>query len=230
MLVRATRTASALLLRLLFYAALFVVVVVVHMAITSSLKKIGWNGGFSLFASGAVTLAIVLGGYQLGEWLRKWRAAMRNKARRRQKLTDGACCVLWRPEEHNLGPEMPWEVIGHMQARYPKLARQLGVEGYAIAEFEIGAGGVAKNIHVVDAWPSDVFFESAREALLHARFEPKGDFHVRFGASYRMPFVFRIIGAAKLRDKGRRARTLRPTLLAAGKAVDRIRRRAESAR
>lgn len=230
MLVRASRTASALISRAMFYAALFAVVVFMHMALTTALKKAGWNAGLSVFASGAATLALVLAGYQIGEWIRQWRAAMRERARIRQKLTDGACCVIWKPEEHDLGAEMPWDVIGQMQARYPKLARRLGVEGYAIAEFEVGAGGVAKNIHVVDAWPSDVFFESAREALQHARFEPSGDVHVRFGASYRMPFVFRISGAAKLRDTGRRARTLRPALNAAGKAVEKLRGGAESAR
>ena len=207
----------------MFYAALFLVVVVIHLGLTSALKKQGWNGGLSLFISGTVVLALVLGGLQLGEWIRTWRANQRERMRLRQKLPDGACCVLWKPQEHALGPEMPWEVIGDMRARYPKLARRLGVEGYAIAEFEVGAGGVAKNIHVVDAWPSDVFFDAAREALLHTRFEPKGDFHVRFGASYRMPFVFRISGAAKLRDSGRRARTLRPVLDAAGKAVEKLR-------
>lgn len=230
MLVRASRTASALISRLMFYAALFLVVVVVQMALTTALRKQGWNGALSLFVSGAAVLALVLAGYQVGQWLRQWRAAMRERARLRQKLTDGACCVLWRPEEHQLGPEMQWDVIGDMRARYPKLARRLGVEGYAIAEFEVGVGGIAKNIHVVDAWPSDVFFDAAREALLHARFEPKGDVHVRFGASYRMPFVFRISGAAKLRDSGRRARTLRPALHAAGQAVEKLRRNVESPR
>ena len=227
MLVSASRTASALLARAMFYAALFLIVVVAQVALTTALKQQGWNGGLSLFVSGAVVLALVLSGLQAGQWLRQWRAAMRERQRVRQRLTDGACCVLWKQEEHDLGPEMPWEVIGDIRARYPKLARRMGVEGYAIAEFEIGAGGVAKNIHVVDAWPSDVFFDAAREALLHARFEPSGDVHVRFGASYRMPFVFRITGAAKLRDKGRRARPLRPGLHAASQAVEKLRRGAE---
>jgi TonB family protein len=230
MLVRASRTASALISRLMFYAALFLVVVVVEMGLTTALKQQGWNGGLSLFVSGAAVLAVVLGGLQIGGWLRRWRAALRERGRKRQKLPEGACCVIWNPKAHELGPEIPWEVIGDIRARYPKLARRLGVEGYAIAEFEIGAGGVPKNIHVVDAWPSDVFFEAAREALLHARFEPKGDVHVRFGASYRMPFVFRITGAAKLRDKGRRARPLRPALMAAEQAVEKLKRGVESAR
>jgi TonB family protein len=215
---------SALIPRLIFYAALFLALIVLHMAFLAALRARGWTPGWSQLASGAATLALVLIGYQIGEWLRLWRAALRERARLRQRLTDGACCVLWRPERFDLGPEMPWEVVGHIRARYPGLARRLGVEGYAIAEFEMSAGGVAKNIHVVDAWPSDVFFDSAREALLHARFEPKGDVHVRFGASYRMPFVFRINGAAKLRDTGRRARALRPALRAAGQVVERLRR------
>jgi len=224
MLIRASRTASALISRLVFYALLFLLVVSVNVALTGALKRQGWNGGVSLLVSGAVVLGLVLCGLHVGEWLRRWRAAMRERARRKQKLTDGACCVLWQPERFDLGPEMPWDIVGHIRARYPRLARRLGVEGYAIAEFEMSAGGIAKNIHVVDAWPSDVFFEAAREALLHARFEPKGDVHVRFGASYRMPFVFRINGAAKLRDRGARARTLRPALHAAGQVVQRLRR------
>jgi TonB family protein len=120
---------------------------------------------------------------------------------------------------------MPWDVVGPLRARYPRLARSLGVEGIAIAEFEVGADGRAKNINCVDAWPSDVFYDAAREALTHARFQPKGDIHVRFGASYKMPFVFRIAGASKARDAGRRARQLRPTLAAAQQAVEKLQQR-----
>ena len=121
--------------------------------------------------------------------------------------------------------DMPWDVVGPLRARYPRLARRLGIEGIAIAEFEVGADGRAKNINCVDAWPSDVFYEAAREALQHAKFQPK-DVHVRFGASYKMPFVFRISGASKARDSGRRARPLRPTLAAAQQAVENLRERA----
>jgi TonB family protein len=105
------------------------------------------------------------------------------------------------------------------------LARSLGVEGVAIAEFEVGADGRAKNINCVDAWPSDVFYEAAREALLHAKFQPK-DVHVRFGASYKMPFVFRIAGASKARDTGRRAQPLHPAVVAAQQAVENLRQQA----
>jgi TonB family protein len=114
---------------------------------------------------------------------------------------------------------MPWEPVGALRARYPWLARRLGIEGIAIAEFEVGADGRAKNISCADVWPSNVFYDAAREALLHARFQPRGDIHVRYGASYKMPFVFRIAGASKTRDAGRRARRLRPVLQAADPAV-----------
>lgn len=118
---------------------------------------------------------------------------------------------------------MPWRLVGPLRARYPGLARRLGVEGVAVVEFEVGAGGVVKNAHCVYAWPSDVFFDSAREALMRARFEPKPDMHVRFGASYRMPFLFRIAGAARLAHSGRRAESPRPLLAAARDAFDRLR-------
>jgi TonB family protein len=91
---------------------------------------------------------------------------------------------------------MPWTLSAPLRARYPALARRLGVEGVAVVDFEINAQGGAKTIQCVEAWPSDVFYAAAREALERARFEPREDQHVRFGASYRMPFVFRIAGAA----------------------------------
>jgi TonB family protein len=119
---------------------------------------------------------------------------------------------------------MPWQLTGPLRARYPKLARRLGVEGVAVVEFEVGAGGVVKSAHCVYAWPSDIFFDAAREALVRVKFEPKPDTHVRFGASYRMPFVFRISGASKLADQGVRAKQLRPALNAAQAAVEKMRR------
>ena len=65
---------------------------------------------------------------------------------------------------------------------------------------------------------------SAREALEHARFDPKPDVHVRFGTSYRMPFVFRIAGAARLKESGVRPRSLWAPLHAAHRAAQRLRR------
>ncbi|GAM96664.1 hypothetical protein U91I_00284 [alpha proteobacterium U9-1i] len=226
MLVSATRTVSTFTLRALFYAALFGVVAIVHVAITTALRTAGWQGGVSLFVSGAVVLIVVLVGVNFADFLRERRAAWREVQRMKQGLPSGPCCVVWRVSESESEADMPWDVVGHLHARYPKLARRLGVEGYAVVDFEINAEGQAKNVHCVDAWPSDVFYEAAREAMSHAKFVPKPDVHPRFGASFRMPFVFRIAGAARLKDRGRKAKTLRPALKAAGDAVEKLRKSA----
>lgn len=224
MLIRATRTLSALTVRALLYALLFVVVVLVHLSITGALRAQGWSGAAALLGSGAAVLGLVLAAVNLAEWLRERREAHLEMLRLRLGLPGGPCCVIWRAAESEAADEaMPWDVAGALRARYPKLARRLGVEGLAIVEFEISAQGAAKNISCVYAWPSDLFYTAAREALALARFEPKPDVHVRFGASYRMPFVFRISGATKLRDPGRRARTFRPALHAVQQAAGRLR-------
>lgn len=224
MLIKATRTVSALTLRALAYGALFLGVVVVHVAFTAALRQQGWSGGASLFASGAVVLGVVLAAVNLADWLRERRAAAREIERMRLGLPGGPCCVIW----HGVDAEsdIPWDVVGPLRARYPKLARELGVEGVAVAEFEVNAEGKAKNIHCVYAWPSDVFFDAAREALAHARFQPKPRAEVRYGASYRVPFVFRIAGATKLEERGRRAQPLRPVAEAARQVVEKLRRSA----
>ncbi len=225
MLISATRTVSTLTLRALFYVALFVVVVVLHVALTSALRTEGWDASASMLTSGVAVLALVLIAVNVADWVTTKLAERREMQRVRQRLPNGPCCVLWKNAEPAQEAEdaMPWEVAGPLRARYPKLARRLGVEGVAIAEFEIAAGGKVKNVHCVYAWPSDVFFDAAREALLNTQFQPKSDQHVRFGSSYRMPFVFRINGASKIKDAGRRARTLRPTLQAAQQAVEKLR-------
>ena len=225
MLVSATRTASVLTLRATFYAALFVIVVIVHLSLTGILRAQGWNGGVSLFASGAVVLGLVLLAVNLADWVREKRAAQVEILRMRQGLPSGPCCVVWKTGDASDQPEdaMPWQLAAPLRARYPKFARRLGVEGVAVVEFEVGAGGIVKNAHCIYAWPSDVFFDAAREALLRAKFEPKPDQHVRFGSSYRMPFVFRIAGASKLADRGVRAKPLRPALNAAQDVVEKLR-------
>jgi len=233
MLIRTTRTLSAWAMRALFYAALFAVVVLSHLAITTLLLAQGWRGGVAMLIAGAIVLVFVIVVFSAGEWLRDRLRERQEMQRVKQRLPSGPCCVVWRaPEEKTVRQlldeeegdhsDMPWDVVGPLRARYPKLARRLGIEGVAIAEFEVGADGRAKNINCVDAWPSDVFYDAAREALTLARFQPK-DVHVRYGASYKMPFVFRISGASKARDAGRRARTLRPTLVAAQQAVENLR-------
>jgi len=213
-------------MRAVFYAALFVFVVIVHLGITGALRGFGWNGGVALTISGAVVLALVLVLVNVADWVRDWLAERREMQRVRLRLPSGPCCVVWRapdaPESEVEGG-MPWEPVGAIRARYPRSARRLGVEGIAIAEFEVSADGRAKNINCVDAWPSDVFYTAAKEALTLARFQPKYDEHVRFGASYKMPFVFRIAGATRLRERGRRAQPYNPALHAAGEAVKKLR-------
>lgn len=233
MLVRTTRTLSTWVLRALFYGALFGVVVLAHLAINGALRAQGWSSGVALVVAGVIVLAFVIVTSNVAEWLRDRSDERRELQRAQQRLPNGPCCVVWRaPEEKTLRQllredddhtDMPWDLVGPLRARYPRLARRLGIEGLAIAEFEVGADGRAKNIHCVDAWPSDVFFDAAREALQHARFQAKGDVHVRFGASYRMPFVFRIVGASKAQDAGRRAKPLRPAIVAARGAVEKLR-------
>ena len=241
MLIRTTRTLSTWAMRALFYAALFGVVVLAHMAIGGVLRAQGWGSGAALFAAGAAVLVLVIVAANAAEWIRDRLRERREMQRVQQRLPSGPCCVVWRaPEEEKSvrqlieqdeddHTDMPWDIVGPLRARYPRLARRLGVEGIAIAEFEVGADGRAKNINCVDAWPSDVFYEAAQEALLHTKFQPK-DVHVRFGTSYKMPFVFRISGASKARDAGRRARTLRPTLVAAQQAVENLRQQGGSQR
>jgi len=231
MLVRATRTLSTWILRALFYAALFLVVVVAHPGLTAALRERGLNGSLSLFISGALVLIVVLALMQVSAWLRQWLHERRELTRARLKLPVGPTSLIWQPNsEMAQTSPMPWATLGPMRARYPGLPRRLGIEGYAIAEFEVGANGRAKNVHLVDAWPSDIFFKSAKEALLQARFEPSLDEHVRYGASYRMPFVFRLPGSSKLVEKDARARTLRPIWHATQRLVENVSARAAEMR
>jgi TonB family protein len=200
----------------------------VHLSLTGALRAQGWSGGAALLVSGAAVLGFVLVAVNMADWLRERRAARLEMQRMQQRLPGGPCCVVWKSAEPAADSEdaenaMPWDITGPLRARYPKLARRLGVEGVAVAEFEVSAEGRAKNVHCVYVWPSDVFFDAAREALTLARFQPKPDVHPRYGASYRMPFVFRIAGATQLQEHGRRARTLRPTLHAAALAVEKLR-------
>ncbi|MBI3439062.1 MAG: energy transducer TonB [Proteobacteria bacterium] len=231
MLVRATRTVSTWILRALFYAALFLAVVTAHLGLTTALRQHGLNGSLSLLVSGALVLAAVLALIQVVVWLRRWLREQRERTRARLKLPVGPTCLIWKPNsELAQTSPMPWETIGPMRARYPSLPRRLGIEGYVIVEFEVGANGGAKNIHLVDAWPSDVFFKSAKEALQQARFQPSLDEHVRYGASYRMPFVFRLPGSSKLAEKGARAKTLRPIWHATQRFVENVSARIAEAR
>lgn len=225
MFVWATRAVSVLGLRALFYVSLFLAVVVLQVAATSGLRALGLSPGMSLSISGFLVLGVVLTANYGAGILIKRRAAAREAERRAMKLPDGPCCVVWKSGGEGEAP-MPWDLVGALRAPYPPLARRLGVEGVAIVDFEIGADGAPRHIHCVDAWPSDVFFEAAAAGLRACHFTPKPGAKARFGASYRMPFVFRISGAARLKDQGRKALPHRPALIAAARAVEQLRKRA----
>jgi len=224
MFVWATRTASVLTARALFYVGLFLFVVVLQVAITSALRSAGWSPPMALLASGAVVLAVVLGANHGAEVLRRQRAQAREALARALKLPDGPCCVVWASGEGESA--MPWSLTAPLRVPYPALPKRMGVEGVAIVDFEIGVDGAPKHIACVDAWPADIFFEAAATSLRQARFVVKPGATARFGTSFRMPFVFRIAGAAKLKDRGKRALPHRPVMIAAVKAAEKLARRA----
>jgi TonB family protein len=204
--VSATKAISNFTAQALFLGGLFVFVIVAQGAVVSSLRGLGIQGGLALLISGAVILPAVL----IAAALARARArAVANKLAARARaanLPEGACCVVWRPDAGEAA-EFPWELQGDVRAAYPKLARRLGVEGYAVVDFEVGADGAAKNLHCIEVWPSAMFYDSAAEALRAARFALRSGAAAKFGPSYRIPFVFRISGAAKVSDKGRSAIT-----------------------
>lgn len=202
MLVSATRTVSALTLRLLLYGALFIFVVLSHLALASALRPLVPGPPVaSQFAAGAVVLAVVLVAATLAERSRARRAAVRERRRVRQRLPDGPCCVIWddvRTSELEAG--MPWRPAAPLRPKFPVLARALGVEGVAVVEFEVGPQSAPENIRLLDAWPSHVFYNAARRALQGARFRLKRGATADAGARWRMVFVFRI---AELRRRRR---------------------------
>lgn len=197
------RRVSALAARSIFLSGLFVAVVLAQVAVTSAFIHVGLGGGPALLASGTVICAVVaVTVFALNRRLRA-RVDGLEAARVRLGLPDGPCCVVWRGAAD---VAMPWTLAHPIEARFPPVARSLGVEGLAIVEFEIGADGVPKAIHCIDVWPAPVFYEAAAAALAAARFTPIPGAAPRFGASYQVPFVFRIRGAAAVRDRGEQAR------------------------
>lgn len=190
MLVTATRTLWALTLRALFYCVLFLLVVVVHFAITSALREQGLGGAFALTVSGAIVLGIVLLALAMSDLLKEREAAAWEAARVRQGLPEGPCCVLgdWTDDEE----AMQWAPVAPLTPRFPRLAQHFGIEGVAVIDFEVNAQGRAKALQRVDSWPTEAFFKAARRALREARFQPKPDVHARYGEVFRMSFVFRL--------------------------------------
>lgn len=180
-----------------FLALVFVGVLVMQSAVTGGLRSVGVPGGTAQFASGAIVFGTVVGGFAL---ITGYVALMRARAemeRARMRLPEGPCCVLWREGEGAVGQDgaaaPPFAPERPLRVRFPPLARRFGIEGVAVAEFEIAADGRAREIRCIDAWPSTVFFTAAKSALQRARFAaevaPTGPVRLR------MPFVFRIRSA-----------------------------------
>jgi TonB family protein len=197
------RRVSVFAARALFLCALVLAVVIAQVALTTGFVALGLPSRWALLASGAVICLIVAAVViTLNRRLRR-RLAGLERERERLGLPAGPCCVL-----APVGVEAPaaWVLTSPISAHFPPVARALGIEGYAILEFEIGPNGLPRSINCIDVWPAPIFYEAARESLINARFAPAPGVQPRFGASYQAPFVFRIRGAAALRDKGARAR------------------------
>jgi TonB family protein len=204
--VSATRAISNFTGRVLFLGGLFLFVIMAQGAIVSSLRGLNIAGGPALLISGAIILPAVLIAAAIARANGRAAACKLDAQREAAQLPEGACCVVLRPQQASQA-EFPWELQGDVRAAYPKLARRLGIEGYALVDFEIGADGAAKNLHCIEVWPAPMFYEAAREALTAARFGLRPGAAAKFGPSYRIPFVFRIQGAAKVSDSGRSAMT-----------------------
>lgn len=199
MLISASREIPRMLLWALFHGALFVLVVAIHAGLTGALGDQGLPGALAQTVSGAVVLGLVLLALSTADWWRQQQERALEAARVRYRMP-GPCSVVWREGEgENLSQ---WELVGPLRAHYPSLLRRLGVEGVAVIDFEVNAEGQAKNLRCLHAWPTDTFYEAAREALERARFTPQPDIHVRYGESYQLPFVFRLSGAGRSSPAG----------------------------
>ncbi|KAF0178090.1 MAG: hypothetical protein FD124_2533 [Alphaproteobacteria bacterium] len=203
MRISATQRVTHYLGAAVFLFVVFVGVIVLQGAVHGALRNAGVPGGLSLLISGAAVFGGVVGGFGL---FRAWLAFDTRRAedeRDRLGLPVGPCCIVWRGED---GAEMPWSLAQPIRVHFPKIARRFGVEGVAVVEFDIAPEGQVKNIHCIDVWPAPIFYDAARAALKDARFVVRPGERPRFGPSYRMPFVFRIQGAARVTDRGRLAR------------------------
>jgi hypothetical protein len=210
------RQLAAWSVRGLFYLGLFLLVIVGQVGITAILRQQGMGPSLSLAAAGGAVLAIVILALLSYNALANWYWRRRDAQRAALGLPDGPVCAIWKWRPPT---ELPWVSLKPFHARFPPIAKSFGIEGFAIIEFEIGSDGKAKNLNAVEFWPARIFHDAAAEALTEAEFRPRQGMTPRFGESYQLGFVFRILGAARVRDPGRRARRLRPRFAQARKAL-----------
>ena len=206
MQVSAARRAVNVTVAAIFLFVVFLLVIVLHGAVTGALRNAGMPGGPALLVSGVIVFATVVGGFAAYNGYLAVERTRAEDERDRLQLPDGPCCIVWRG---GVEAEMPWTLAAPVQVHFPKIARRFGIEGLAIVDFDITPEGRARNIHCIDVWPSPIFYAAAKAAMEDARFQVRPGASPRFGPSYRMPFVFRIQGSARVTDRGRRARSAR---------------------
>jgi TonB family protein len=204
--VVAPRVISNFVLSAAFVITLFVGVVILHLSLTGMMRNAGLGPGVAVMLAGAVAFILVVSVWVAGQDVLRRRRRRHAAEQQALNLPDGPCCVVYRSEE---GAPMPWAMTSVVHVQYPRAARRIGVEGMAVVAFEITPDGRPKNLHCVDVWPHRIFYEAAAKALLKARFVAREGQQPRFGPSYKMPFVFRIRGAAAVQDHGRRAKRAR---------------------
>lgn len=200
MRVSATQRAFDLTVGGVFLALVFVVVIVLHGALTGALRSIGLPGLPAEFASGVIVFGTVVGGFALVTGYIALMRARAENTRLRMRLPEGPCCVLWSEAnetaaaqpEAGASPTPPFVLRKPLDVRFPPLARRFAIEGVAVAEFEIGVDGRAREIRCIDAWPSTIFFTAAKSALERARFATEPHVSPSTPPRLRMPFVFRI--------------------------------------
>jgi TonB family protein len=206
MRVSATHLVTRTLTTGVFFISLFLSVVIAQGAVTAALRSAGLGGREALLISGGLIFAGVMGVTALfNAVVNAYRARLQRQACA-MGLPEYPTCVVWRGGDE---AEMPWVLVAPIEVQFPKVAQRLGVEGVAVVDFEISANGKAKNLHCVDAWPAPIFYEAAAAALRATEFAVRGEVRPRFGVSYRMPFVFRIAGQARVTDRGRKAKQAR---------------------
>ena len=83
--------------------------------------------------------------------------------------------------------DMPWDIVGPLRAWYPGWRADWVSKASPSPSSRLADGRARSSMRRCLAVRR--VLRGRPEALLHAKFQPK-DVHVRFGASYKMPFVF----------------------------------------
>ena len=63
--------------------------------------------------------------------------------------------------------------IRYITPNYPNVAKELGIEGYVVVNFDVNARGVVEDTSIVESEPPGVFNEEAINSAYRLRFEPR---------------------------------------------------------